>query len=77
VASAEPLHKFECGRRPCRPGEGNLRGYDQWTQPYAPIDEAALKNLSKGPPHRARGPHYDALTTRAVERAGPGIRIYL
>jgi hypothetical protein len=29
-----PTHATLCAGRPCRPGEGNLRGYKMWVQPY-------------------------------------------
>ena len=41
----EPLHKTTCDSRPCRPGEGNLRGYAQWKMPFT--DDPIPANLSK------------------------------
>jgi len=36
VEAIEPMHKTVCDGRPCRPGEGNLKGYEHWKQPYEP-----------------------------------------
>ena len=32
-----PTHTTICGGRPCRPGEGNMKGYQMWSQasPYS------------------------------------------
>ena len=38
TVSAEPMHKTVCDGRTCRPGEGNLKGYQHWSQPYEPVD---------------------------------------
>ena len=39
--ATEPLHKVDCGGYTCRPGEGNLKGYEHWSMPWTPpsIDE--------------------------------------
>ena len=36
--SSEPMHKVQCGDHVCRPGEGNLKGYSHWKQPYEHMD---------------------------------------
>ncbi|KAL1504249.1 hypothetical protein AB1Y20_010658 [Prymnesium parvum] len=70
---AAPTHSTLCGVPPrtCRPGEGNLKGYEMWSQPYAHVDE---KDFRATPPHvaEARSPHYAALVrlARGVERRG-------
>ena len=46
--ATEPLHKTRCGDRDCRPGEGNLKGYEQWLQPYEPPPDPIV--LLKRPP---------------------------
>ena len=66
------MHKVVCDGRPCRPGEGNLRGYEMWKQPYAPLDEKTLQGLSKKPIHGPRGDYYAELVQRGIERAKPG-----
>ena len=46
--ASAPLHATVCGDRTCRPGEGNLKGYQQWSQPY---ESAPLAGLSKRGAH--------------------------
>ena len=43
-----PLHSTVCGDHTCRPGEGNLKGYQHWSQPY---ESAPLAGLSKRGAH--------------------------
>ena len=43
-----PMHTTVCGDHTCRPGEGNLKGYKHWSQPYEP---APLAGLSKRAAH--------------------------
>lgn len=71
MTSDEPLHKTVCDGRPCRPGEGNLAGYEMWKQPYPPPDEATIQSLSKHVAHSAQGDHYAELAAVASARAKP------
>ena len=64
------MHKAVCDGRPCRPGEGNRRGYTHWKQPYQPPDEAHVRSLSKKTPHSPTGPQYDSLVSAARSAAG-------
>ena len=48
VEATEPMHKNVCGDHVCRPGEGNLKGYEHWKQPY---ESKPLGGLSKYPAH--------------------------
>ena len=57
------MHKLDCGGRPCNPGEGNLKGYKHWSQPYE--DTPLSATLLKHPPHTPNGPHYEALIEAA------------
>ena len=62
-----PSHKAVCdGSRPCRPGEGNLRGYRMWGQPYI-HREAWVQSKSRRMPHSPDPPeaHYAALVRAA------------
>uniref|UniRef100_A0A7S0L4Y5 Nucleotide-diphospho-sugar transferase domain-containing protein n=1 Tax=Coccolithus braarudii TaxID=221442 RepID=A0A7S0L4Y5_9EUKA len=44
VEALEPMHRTVCEGRPCRPGEGNLKGYHHWSQPYEPpSDEGKIR----------------------------------
>jgi hypothetical protein len=45
-----PTHSTNCNGRPCEPGEGNLRGYKMWGQPYI-HREAWVQAKSRRPPH--------------------------
>ena len=42
------MHKTVCGDHICRPGEGNLKGYEHWKQPY---ESNPLGGLSRFPAH--------------------------
>ena len=46
-----PTHAIECEGRPCRPGEGNLKGYRFWGQPYIHREEF-VQAQSRRPPHQ-------------------------
>lgn len=45
-----PTHSTVCGDRPCRPGEGNMKGYTMWSQPYE-HREAYVQSRKRLPPH--------------------------
>ena len=46
-----PTHRTQCdGGRACGPGEGNLKGYKMWGQPYI-HREAWVQAKSRRPPH--------------------------
>ena len=45
-----PAHATVCNGRPCRPGEGNLKGYTMWSQPYE-HREAYVQSRSRKRPH--------------------------
>ena len=62
VEATGPLHRAICDNRPCRPGEGNLVGYEHWKQPYE-LPSAA--SLAKRPPHGPASPLYAELVTVA------------
>lgn len=51
-----PTHKTVCGDRPCRPGEGNLKGYRMWGQPYI-HREAWVQSKTRKMPHSPDPPH--------------------
>lgn len=46
-----PTHTTVCGGRPCRPGEGNLKGYRFWGQPYIHREEY-VQSRHREPPHQ-------------------------
>ena len=46
-----PTHAIECSGRPCRPGEGNLKGYRFWGQPYIHREDF-VQAQSRRPPHQ-------------------------
>ena len=46
-----PTHNITCGGRLCRPGEGNLKGYRFWGQPYIHREEF-VQAQSRRPPHQ-------------------------
>jgi hypothetical protein len=52
-----PTHSTRCGDRPCRPGEGNLRGYRFWGQPYIHREDYVQSRIRRAPhpadPHAA------------------------
>ena len=62
VEATGPLHRAICDNRPCRPGEGNLVGYEHWKQPYE-LPSAA--SLAKRPPHGPASPLYSELVAVA------------
>lgn len=44
-----PLHRTVCDDgKPCRPGEGNLKGYEHWKMPWEP---PSIDGLTKQAPH--------------------------
>lgn len=45
-----PTHTTSCNGRPCRPGEGNLKGYKMWSQPYE-HREAYVQSRRRKRPH--------------------------
>lgn len=45
-----PTHATVCDGRPCRPGEGNIKGYRMWGQPYI-HRESFVQSRSRRPPH--------------------------
>ena len=66
--ATEPLHKTMCGGRPCRPGEGNLVGYEHWKMPWTPppidgLTKTAPRGWSSGAPFPTI--HYAALIDQA------------
>ena len=72
-----PMHATICGGRACRPGEGNLKGYQHWMQPYEqlPLDrslaQTAPHGWGRGSPFPAS--HYAELVAgarRAAASAG-------
>lgn len=75
----EPLHKTVCENgRPCRPGEGNLKGYKHWSQPYPPYEEvhgkgSALKKRAT-PPGWGKGEPFPASNYEALRAAAAGLR---
>jgi hypothetical protein len=61
-----PTHNTRCGDRLCRPGEGNLKGYKMWAQPYI-HREAWVQAKSRRVPHLPDPPsaNYAALVDAA------------
>ena len=68
-----PMHKTVCDGRPCRPGEGNLKGYAHWKQPYEPPAEGIVKTLSKRPVHEPTREHYASLIDAATSVQSGGL----
>lgn len=52
-----PTHATVCDGRPCRPGEGNMKGYQMWFQPYE-HREAYVQSRSRRMPHWPDEAHY-------------------
>lgn len=73
TASDKPLHKTDCNGRPCRPGEGNIQGYAQWSQPYEPTSEEVIQSKSKRPVHQPTAELYGGLITVARRVAEGGM----
>jgi len=59
-----PTHATLCAGRPCRPGEGNLRGYKMWVQPYI-HREAFVQSRLRRWPHTPDPEHYAHLVRQA------------
>ena len=64
--ATEPMHKTICAGRTCRPGEGNLVGYEHWKQPYEPPPEDIVRSLSKRPVHEPTREYYAGLIDAAT-----------
>ena len=64
-----PTHELVCGDHPCRPGEGNLKGYRHWGQPYL-HREGYVQTRSRRAPHPPNpSTHYAALVRVAQDVA--------
>ena len=60
-----PTHTTVCsGGRPCRPGEGNMKGYQMWFQPYE-HREGFVQSRSRRMPHRPEPQNYAELVSEA------------
>ena len=59
------MHKVMCGDRYCKPGEGNLKGYSQWHQPYANV-APNMSRVTKGAPGWGNNDPFPAASYRAV-----------
>ena len=46
-----PTHTTTCSNHECRPGEGNLKGYKMWGQPYI-HREPWVQSKARRPPHK-------------------------
>lgn len=68
-----PTHTTMCGDHVCKPGEGNLKGYKMWGQPYI-HREAWVQSKSRRMPHSPDPPHehYGTLvrTARSLQENG-------
>ena len=73
-----PLHKTVCGDHICRPGEGNLKGYGHWSQPYKQTDvpKDAPKYVPGWTNTHFPAERYVPLVTLAKERQRDGIIIF-
>ena len=64
-----PTHATTCSGRPCRPGEGNMKGYQMWSQvssrPPQPEPEPEPKPEPEPEPEPSLGPRSPTLTSRA------------
>lgn len=49
-----PTHDVRCGGRACRPGEGNLKGYQHWSQPYKHVPVKLADTYGSPPGWRRR-----------------------
>lgn len=78
TAATEPMHKVMCGDRYCRPGEGNIKGYEHWKQPYEPPSEEGLtRNLPHGVLAKAGVPfHYASLLATASKVQQDGMVVF-
>jgi len=47
-----PTHTATCGERRCRPGEGSMKGYTMWSQPYE-HRQYYVESRSRRAPHGA------------------------
>lgn len=73
-----PMHKTKCGDHICRPGEGNLKGYGHWSQPYKQTDvpKDAPKYVPGWTNTHFPAERYVPLVTLAKERQRDGIIIF-
>jgi hypothetical protein len=68
-----PTHDIMCanGTRLCRPGEGNLKGYRFWGQPYI-HRESFVQSRRRRPPHEPEPPsvysHLVAVARRVQQK---------
>ena len=64
-----PTHATTCSGRPCRPGEGNMKGYQMWSQvsshPPQPEPEPEPKPEPEPEPEPSLGPRSLTLTSHA------------
>jgi len=78
TAATEPMHKTVCGDHACRPGEGNLKGYTHWSQPYEHKDTD--KSISKYAPdwngNMFPSERYQPIVTLAASKARDGLIIF-
>ena len=44
-----PTHTTVCSGRPCAPGEGNLKGYKMWGQPYLHREDYVQSRIRRAP----------------------------
>ena len=67
-----PTHSVRCGSRACRPGEGNLKGYRHWAQPYL-HREAYVQSRVRRAPHGPDARGYAGLVREAQRVAIDGL----
>ena len=72
--AAGPMHTTVCGDHVCRPGEGNLKGYQHWKQPYETPPASGLTRQLPSWPKGAPFPtaNYATLVAAASAVASPG-----
>eukprot|EP00322_Chrysochromulina_rotalis_P018224 CAMPEP_0115839308 /NCGR_PEP_ID=MMETSP0287-20121206/6186_1 /TAXON_ID=412157 /ORGANISM="Chrysochromulina rotalis, Strain UIO044" /LENGTH=395 /DNA_ID=CAMNT_0003292879 /DNA_START=57 /DNA_END=1244 /DNA_ORIENTATION=+ len=67
-----PTHSTICADHPCRPGEGNLKGYKMWGQPYI-HREAWVQSRLRHWPHTPDPQHYTSLVKQARHVASESV----
>ena len=69
-----PTHTTVCNGRPCAPGEGNLKGYKMWGQPYLHREDY-VQSRSRRPPHPPDPQVYAGLVALARRVQSEGLVI--
>ena len=73
-SASQPLHTTRCGDRVCRPGEGNLKGYGHWVQPYEHTDVKLSEYGKTAPGWEAHSAFPSARYTNLIQLARERLR---